>query len=257
MGRFLKFYYELEIAGTRHPRYISKIEYGLGTAQSLTTVYQTIKYTQTETVHIWLTSVRRQLEMNDPLGTELVTQYEYNSIHGVSVITTPLGHRTEIDSVLIDGKSKVMRVRVEDGGTDAVLHERQYGNGSDQFNGHAYARDSQDNRRDGYHYNLEGEYITTLKVQQWPDPPASTDTPPPTRTPTDIGSFIWSHDDKKNIITAYYRDESNSAGKWAYKIKYEGTNAAHNKQMGNATRWEQVERNSPYSAVRRKWESGL
>ena len=185
-----------------------------------------------------------------------MTQYEYNSTHGLLAITTPLGHRTEIDSALINGKSKVMRVRVEDGGTDAVLHERQYGNGSNQFDGHAYSRDSQTNkRRNGYHYNLEGEYITTLKVQQWSDPSSSSTSTPTTRTPTDIGSFIWSHDDKKNIETAYYRDDANSQGKWAYKIEYAGTHASHNEQMGNATKWEQVESNSPYSAVRRKWEA--
>ena len=197
--------------------------------------------------------------MTDPLRseleTELVTEYQYNSTHGLLAITTPLEHRTEIESALINGKSKVMRVRVEDGGTDAVLYERQYGNGSDQFNGHAYTRDSQDERRDGYHYNVSGEYITTLRVQEWPDLPSSTDTPPTTRTPTDIGSFIWNHDDKKNIITAYYRDDANSQGKWAYKISYEGSDAAHNKQMGNATKREQVESNSPYHAVTRKWEA--
>ena len=255
LGRFLKFYYGLQIAKVSHPRHISKIEYGLGTAQALTTVYQTIKYTQTKTVHIWLASVRRQLEMNDPLGTELVTEYEYNSTHGLLAITTPLDHRTEIDSASINGKSRVMRVRVEDGGTDAVLYERQYGNGSDQFNGLAYTRDSQDKRRGGYHYTASGGHITTLKVQRWPDPSSSSGSTPPTRTPTDIGKFSWGYDDKTNITRAYYRDEANSAGKWAYKIEYAGTNAAHNEQMGNATKWEQVESNSPYSAVRRKWEA--
>ena len=250
LGRFLKFYYDLEIGGTSHPRYISKIEYGLGTAQSLTTVYQTIKYTQTETVHIWLASVRRQLETHDPLGTELITQYEYDSTHGVSVITTPLGHRTEIEYALIGHRSRVMRVRVEDGGTDAVLHERQYGNGSDQFNGHAYNRDSQDERRNGYHYNLEGEYITTFTRKQWPDPPYSS-----TNTPTDISSSNWSYDDKRNITDAYYQDEVNSETKWHYKIYYVGSNAAHNEQMGNATNWHQIDNSSLCNAVTRKWEA--
>ena len=174
LGRFLKFYYDLEIAGTSYPRYISKIEYGLGTAQTLTTVYQTIKYTQTQTIFIWLSSVRRQLEANDPLGAELVTQYQYDSSHGVSVITTPLEHRTEIDYASIDSKSQVMRVRVEDGSTGTVLHERQYGNGSNLFNGRAYNRNSTDERRDGYHYTVSSAgRITALKVQQWPNPPYS------------------------------------------------------------------------------------
>ena len=35
LGRFLKFYYGLVIAKVSHPRYISKIEFGLGTAQVL------------------------------------------------------------------------------------------------------------------------------------------------------------------------------------------------------------------------------
>ena len=246
LGRFLKFYYDLEIGGTSHPRYISKIEYGLGTAQSLTTVYQTIKYTQTETVHIWLASVRRQLETNDPLGTELVTQYEYNSAHGVSVITTPLGHRTEIEYAFINGKSKVMRVRVEDGGTDAVLHERQYGNGSYLFDGHAYDRNSQnDKRRDGYHYTVSSAgQISALKPQQWPNPPYSS-----TNNSTDIGSFNWSYDDKTNVETASY--EADSETKWHYTIEYAGTNAVHNEQMGNATKREQLVNGT----VMRKWEA--
>ena len=253
LGRFLKFYYELEIAGTSHPRYISKIEYGLGTAQTLITVYQTIKYTQTQTIFIWLSSVRRQLETNnplgpetdDPLGTELITQYQYDSSHGVSVITTPLGHRTEIDYASIDSKSQVMRVRVEDGGTGTVLHERQYGNGSNLFNGHAYNRNSQDNRRDGYHYTVSSAgQISDLKVQQWPNPPYSS-----TNMPTDIGRFNWSYDDKRNVIGAFY--EANSETKWHYNIEYAGTNAAHNEQMGNATKWEQVVN----GVVMRKWEA--
>ena len=255
LGRFLKFYYELEIAGTSYPRYISKIEYGLGTAQALTTVYQTIKYTQTKTIFIWLTSVRRQLDATDPLWseleTELITQYQYDSTHGVSVITTPLGHRTEIDSTLIDHKSRVMRVRVEDGSTGTVLHERQYGNGSDLFDGHAYNRDSQtDKRRDGYHCNVSGGLITVLTRKQWPDPPFTS-----TNTPTDIGSFNWLYDDKRNITTADYRDEANGERKWQYIIYYEGSNAAHNKQMGNATKWEQVETTDSDTTVTRKWEA--
>ena len=233
------------IAKVSHPRYISKIEFGLGTAQALTTVYQTIKYTQTKTIFIWLASVRRQLEATDPLGSELITQYQYDSTHGVSAITTPLGHRTKIKSALINHKSRVMQVRVEDGSTGAVLHERQYGNGSDQFHGHAYNRDSQtDKRRAGYHYTVSGERISDLKRQQWPNPPYSS-----TNTPTDIGRFNWSYDNKRNVTTAYY--EANSERKWHYKIKYAGSNAAHNKQMGNATKWEQLEN----STVTRKWEA--
>ena len=176
---------------------------------------------------------------------ELITQYQYDSTHGVSVITTPLGHRTEIDSALINHKSRVMRVRVEDGGTDAVLHERQYGNGSDQFNGHAYDRNSQTNeRRDGYHYTVSGGQISHLKPQKWPAPPVSS-----TSTPTDIGSFNWSYDDKTNVTGASY--EANSETKWDYTIEYAGTNAVHNKQMGNATRWKQLVNGT----VTRKWEA--
>ena len=89
-----------------------------------------------------------------------------------------------------------------------------------------------------------------LKVKQWPNPPYSS-----TNTPDDIGRFNWSYDDKRNVIRAYYEDEANSEVKWAYKIYYAGTNAAHNKQMGNATKWEQVESNSPHMAVTRKWEA--
>ena len=247
LGRFLKFYYDLVIEEVSHPRYISKIEFGLGTAQALTTVYQTIKYTQTKTIFIWLASVRRQLETNDPLGSELVTEYQYHPTHGVSVITTPLGHRTEIDSASINHKSQVMRVRVEDGSTDTVLHERQYGDGVNQFNGRAYNRNSKTNeRRGGYHYTVSSKgQISALKVQQWPDPPVSS-----TSTPTDIGRFNWTYDDKRNIETAAYVDAANSK-KWHYNISYAGTNADHNEQMGNVTKWEQVENN----AVTRKWEA--
>ena len=84
-----------------------------------------------------------------------------------------------------------------------------------------------------------------LKLKQWPDPSSSSTSTSTTRTPTDIGRFNWTYDPSRNVSTAFYRDAANSEVKWAYKIYYAGTNAAHNKQMGNATKWEQVESNDP------------
>ena len=89
-----------------------------------------------------------------------------------------------------------------------------------------------------------------LKVKQWPNPPYSS-----TNTPTDIGRFNWTYDPSRNVSTAFYRDGANSEVKWAYKIEYVGSNFIHNRQMGNVTKWEQVENNSPHTAVTRKWEA--
>ena len=96
LGRILKFHYELRLNNRDYPRFITKVEFGLGTKTALTTVYNTIKYSYTRysyresRVPLWqgmssyitrfyvcLTSAADQLGTGDPRGAELKTQYEY------------------------------------------------------------------------------------------------------------------------------------------------------------------------------------
>lgn len=84
LGRLLKFYYGVRIDNVDSPRYISKVEFGLGTSTALTTVHQTVKYSYSRYRRsvgsdlTFLTSVTHLLGTGDPRGTEVMTQYEYN-----------------------------------------------------------------------------------------------------------------------------------------------------------------------------------
>ena len=258
LGRILKFYYGVQIDDVDYPRLISKIEFGLGTPQALTTVYRTVTYdysrdprgrTPNPKGHYnRLTSVARQLGSGDPRGTALATQYEYNRSSSynwrnfgyLTAVVSPLGYRTEFD---ISGR-KVFRVRIEDAlnsdGTDGdVLYVRDYSwYGSTR--GYAYNKDPEgtsNSRRHYYRYDVYSGHITSLRhgfglpgwgahyLSNWRYF---------NRTLTGVTHYDYGD-------TILHRGSYYLRRKFVYSIRYKGSNAAHNLQMGNPTKWVQYE----------------
>ena len=262
-GRILKFYYGL---GTddrffHRFRFITKIEFGLGTPQALTTVYQTVTYgylryikrrtgpTYGTNYSDWLASVTHQLGSGDPRGTALTTQYEYNQDWGnlgdFSAVVSPLGYRTEFN---FNNDRKMSRVRVRDippdDSTDGtVLYERRYW--SQRGFGYAYNTDpgTGGSRRHYYTYYASSGLVTGLYGKHYDR-----------NTWTNLYGSGWRYS-HRNVYNAFRYDAVNRRNpKWYYRILYEGSNAAHNRRMGNPTKWEQIEHPYPHK-VFRKWEA--
>ncbi len=276
LGRILKFYYGVQIDDVDYPRLISKIEFGLGTPQALTTVYQTVTYGYSRDprgrtpnpkgYYNRLTSVARQLGSGDPRDTELSTQYEYNRSSSynwrnfgyLTAVVSPLGYRTEFD---ISGR-KVFRVRIEDAlnsdETDGdVLYVRDYSwYGSTR--GYAYNKDPEgtsNSRRHYYRYDVYSGHITSLHhgfgLPGW--------------GAHYLSNWRYFNRTLTGVIHYDYGDTILHRGsyylrrKFEYSIRYKGSNAAHNLQMGNPTKWEQYEPSytnrisSPVTL--RKWEA--
>ena len=275
LGRILKFYYELEADDVSNsPRYqlhhnrhlyqyfITKIEFGLGTPEALSTVYQSISYsysfpTSSYDYAVDLTEVRRQLDVDDPRGSELVTQYEYSG--ALSAIVSPAGHRTEFD--YYGSGIEVSMVRAKDGSTGAVLHLREYYNTNfSSINDRVYDIHQEigyTKKRNSYSYSVSSGQINSISRLSWQEPPEVGQPPRSYYRPTNIDKFNWGYDSKKNVISTDYYDyssSSNNSHKWRYKIYYVGSNQDHNVQMGNPTKWEQISTTSPYETVR-KWEA--
>ena len=272
-GRILKFYYGVRINNRDYPRYISKIEFGLGTPAALTTVYSTVKYSYSRyrkgsplsyhRYYYCLTSATHQLGSGDPRGTELKTQYEYppsnsgvwhrsvyyNNTGYLSAIVSPLGYRTEFD---VFGE-KVRRVLVRDVPPDdstegAVLSVRKYKKDTSNtshlagvvaVNTDTNPIGTQGQRRQYIYRSAHGHVRSRQQ-----------------RLGSPLYSYTsWSYS-SRNVTSAHHRHAI--SGRWTekfrYKIYYEGSNAAHNRQMGNATKWEQIDPTST-STVLRTWEA--
>ena len=269
-GRILKFYYGLTIDDVVYPRYITKIEFGLGTPQALTTVYQTVNYSYSRFAndkysnspyYNFLTSVAHQLGSGDPRGSEVKTQYEYASYQlfqsrnyytfgYLSAVVSPLGYRTEFDNNTV----YVFRVRIRDlppdANTDgAVLYWRRYRNYRYRSNGTTYGsaayHGSGNRQRRYYNYSISSQgQVMLLRLYG--------------RVYGGLygGNMAWGYSNRNLASASHYeRRNYRNQYKWRYKLYYEGANATHNGQMGNATKWEQVETTSPYTAVTRKWEA--
>ena len=275
-GRILKFhYYDVRVDGHRFPysRYISKIEFGLGTPQALTSVYQTVTYTYAgDGVYRRLSSVTHHLGSGDPRGATLATQYEYiyHPIHdsyvALTAIASPLGYRTEFDYYPTESSHyRITKVRVEDappnantGGT--VLYERDYttppGSISGNYSGgftDAYTKESGGTPSTSRHYYRY--YFGTGGVLSlyYGNPQVSLHP-----TGSSFRSAYWWSYSGRNVTSADFFNKADSKYKWRYKIYYKGT---HNSKMGNVTKWEQIELarpkrgGSPRVVVLRKWEA--
>lgn len=271
LGRILKFHYGLTIDDVDYPRYITKIEFGVGTPQALTSVYQTVKYgynfqrvylserrgnylytTSRFSPHVLLTSVASQLGSDDPRGTEVKTQYEYNytiqrsgAVY-LSAIVAPLGGRIEFE---VDDKThQVDRVRVEepvniDGTEGAMLDGRYYwrtNNYEGKFRSHNArsfnASKSHRTTRRSYAYEVYTGQLTKLKYNSSP-----------------TVYWAWSYGTDRTLRRALHYDYANDGNRWVFNIYYQGADATHNSRMGNPTTCKQIERNS--AVVVREWEA--
>ena len=287
VGRILKFYYELR--GSDFPplsssnpfnyeRWITKIEFGVGTPQALTTVYQTVRYTYTnvgvnrssgQRLRYRLKKVHRDLGTGDPRGTEIVTQYEYDSTiaHTISSLTliSPTGLQTEVDHQGADQSTTTKA------GTPLALirNSRRYDQSRYQYGWSgrftdAYDTDNlpdsdlnstRDNRRNSVTYAINNGRVAYLRTHRMADAPRTR----LTREGEITAYFYWYYDRHGNITATKHYDytlpSNTNRRKWYYKIYYEGTNADHNAHYGNPTKWEQVTTTSPYQTVLRKWEA--
>ena len=271
-GRILKFYYELRIDDVDYPRYITKIEFGLGTPQALTTVYQTVNYTHSRfswrtyypppspkfTNHIRFTSATHQLGSGDPRGASLTTQYEYLSRRPLSAVVSPLGYRTEFRfSTTYHSSWDYVRVRdlPPDDSTDGdVVYQRGYSHVRTRpgnyykYRTYAVTMDPDNIRSQKHAYSYRSSFGRVYRMN-------------PIYALSQYPSLDWSHSGRNVTMAAYY-DSANDKTYWRYKLHYAGSDRTHNRQMGNVTKWEQIEPTFPYSAfspnanvVVRTWEA--
>ena len=269
LGRILKFYYDVQVDNHTFYRNISKIEFGLGTPTALTTVYRTVKYGYSR--YRWyhsnswrtltlFTSVTHPLGSGDPRGSELKTQYEYMDRYNyryLSTIISPLGYRTKVNYAYNYALEhvQVLSVRVEDvpaaGSTrgDTVYNRYYFTNSKYDLRRHA-KRSGSNPHYSGY---LANSSAVTAKYhgvgrQGWVYANGVS-------TPRAAYSASrWGYRNKNLTSASYYATVSRygvSNLQWLYRIEYKGSNAAHNRQMGNPTKWEQ----QVGSDIKRKWEA--
>ena len=275
LGRILKFYYGLRASNRDYPRYITKVEFGLGTKTALTTVYNTIKYTYTYNSYrngyywtfpatyykvVLLTAAAQQLGTGDPRGSELKTKYEYdktpkkNNAVYLAAIVHPEGARTEFD--VGSEYHRIEKVRVEEapnsGETDGkLLYDRRYGRRDSKNYAYTRGGNTARDRRRRFNYVVRGGTVATryeaLNFTSWG---------------YYNGNLIYNrhHDyyyksQNGRPLPWHLSDNWRWYWKYQYKIYYKGANAKHNRQMGNPTKWEQRKTtHSPVStAVARTW----
>ena len=269
-GRILKFYYGVRIDDRDYPRLISKIEFGLGTPQALTTVYQTVNYSHSRPIsRVLLTSSTQQLGSGDPRGASLTTQYEYGYRSWIVAVVSPLGYRTEFKLPLHYssgwGHVRVRDVPPDDSTDGDVLYDRRYyyvrKRASNYYRYRMYAAtmDPDDTGSRKHAYNYYSSFGRVYRMNQ-------------IYAGTPYSSWSWSYS-SRNVSRARYHDARNDDNvsysyttddianyktHWRYKLDYKGTNAVHNVRMGNPTKWEQIELISNnyfrYTALR-KWEA--
>ncbi len=263
LGRILKFYYDVRIDNTNLTRHISKIEFGLGTPTALTTVYRTVKYSHgcygryARPVRTCLKSVTHPLGTGDPRGSELKTQYEYetyykNNYRYLSAIVSPLGSRTTISYLYNYGLKhlQVSTVYVRNlpkaGSIHGDIVYRRYYFITSRHNNRRHAIESGSDRHyAGYtvtssaviakHHGLGSRRWIYVKGVKMP------------RASYADSRWVYSN---RNLIRSQHGGASSSLD-FLYKIYYAGTNATHNSQMGNATNWEQIDTTN--GSVFRKW----
>ena len=270
LGRILKFHYDIQIDGVSRPRIISKIEYGLGTSQALTTVYQTVNYSYSyyrEGIYSWdtkyytcLTSVAHQLETGDPRGTALTTSYDYDTYRNdphqilfskgyLAAVVSPLGYRTEVGSHN-NGEVSTVRVRdvPPDDNTDGdVLYTRKYINRTSGTSAYTVGNpDTGSSRKHYYDYTVTSGHVVLFGYV----------------TKQNEGYYSHSHWTywSRKVHRASHNRSAYDDYDFDYKISYAGSNADHNYQMGNPTKWEQYEtinvgRSTQTSTLLRKWEA--
>ena len=265
LGRILKFYYGVTVNKTAYPRHISKIEFGLGTETALTTVYRTVKYTYSlfsqypTPLRSCLMSVTHTLGSDDPRGSELKTKYTYNSnyrtkYYYLSVIESPVGYKTTfghvynwaLRQVQVNGVG-VQGLPPEGSTSGSAVYNRGYFTNS-KYNSRRHAKNGYKGSMNYAGYSVSSSGVTAkyngvgwkgwVYVNGVSTPRSS------------VTTSRWYYSNKNLTYVSHY-DSHSSSQSFRYKIYYAGTNAVHNRRMGNATKWEQ--RGS--SGVLRTWEA--
>ena len=245
LGRILKLYYDLRINDVAYPRYVNKVEFGLGTAQALTTTYQTIKYTYSPTgTYKRLISAAETLGTGDPRGSEIKVQYEYN------------------------GSSSHLNAVVSRRGVSHRIYGWRRGGNRCAFQRHRSGREHPGARccttattaarprttRPQPTARQANGMNTAIPPAAGALPKSNTSTKSPERRPSPRSKTI-------GATAAGTCTEPTTAMSPAIRTNgttncpTPGTDAAHNRTMGNVTKWEQINPASPFSAVLRKWEA--
>jgi len=268
VGRVLKFHYGLTVTfknrqiHSPRPRQITKIEFGRGTAQTLTAVYQTISYGYSSSPkrQSSFTAVKYKLGEGDPRGSEVVTQYEYQlrpsssvGIGYLKAIVFPNGGERDFASERVAGSAAVIHrdVPATVGSPGELLHKRTYYRLSGSFGGYTY--------RNGIMtwdlYLGPGDYIS--REQLWSSSSARRSYIYAfSRTASKMGYLngylYWALDSYRNITNSY-QGRGTATEKWSYRIEYKNTDSnSNNRQVGNATKWKQVDP-ARSSTVYREW----
>ena len=272
VGRVLKFHYGLSITyggqPVLNPRHITKIEFGRGTAQTLTTVYQTISYGYPSSPkrQSSFTAVKYKLGTGDPRGSEVVTKYEYKLNTSSSyaralgkgrlqAIVFPNGGRREFAATSHVPVTVTHRdVPTTAGSPGELLHERPYYTGhSGSFGGYTYyngiiAWDLY--RKPGAPYLLSyDELWSSSLVRRSYIYEFSTTA---SKMGYLNGYLYWGLDSYRNITNSS-QNRGVATEKWYYTIAYKNTDSnSNNLQVGNATKWKQVDP-AQTSKVYREW----
>ena len=275
VGRVLKFHYGLTITYTsnrpvHNPRHITKIEFGRGTAQTLTTVYQTISYSYPSPPKRQnsFTAVKYKLGTGDPRGSEVVTQYEhplstsssYAASLGKSALTAivfPNGGRREFTRGTHTRVAVTHRdVPATVGSPGELLHDRRYYTLSGNINYSSLGGYTYYNPIIAWDLYLgPGNYISY--DQLWSSPSAQHSYIYAfSRTASKMGYLngylYWALDSYRNVTNSY-QGRGTATEKWKYLLEYENTTSnPNNRQVGNATKWKQVDP-ARTSTVYREW----
>lgn len=264
VGRVLKFHYGLRITYNRktipNPRQITKIEFGKGTAQSLTAVYQTINYDYRSPAKINdpFIKIRYQLGVGDKRGREISVGYEYltggsrysreRGLGHLKAIVYPNGARTEFGSSTWIQRVVTHRDAPKKGeSVGKILQTRQYrklhsfgtinGQQFSYYNGRIVAHDRHlvNNRwvqRRGSTYDFTQSSPKMISLG---------------------GNYYWQFNPYSRNMNRVYQNQGGVGEKWDYLIEYRKTASNPNNHLvGNATRWKQVNPQNR-STVYREW----
>lgn len=255
VGRVLKFHYGLRIIhfGTTipNPRHITKIEFGKGTAQKLTTVYQTIHYDYPSTPKRQnpFTKIRYQLGSGDPRGSEVgigyeyeIGEYDYDKNVGrgpLAAIVFANGSRQEFTRNQHVPITVIQRDAPQTSdSTGAILHKRIYA------------------KKTTY---IDWRYIKNLRVLKLRVSDGSGGRRTRTYDLSPIGPNV-TYDNgpvycravdayRNTVISSQKRGDATE--EWDYRIEYKNsTQNPNNLIQGNPTKWKQVD---PAKTVLREW----
>ena len=267
VGRVLKFHYGLTITDVTNPRQITKIEFGLGTARKLTTVYQTIvfDYPKTPRREHPFTAVRYKLGTGDPRGSEVVRRYDhdYHWTGRLRALYSPLGSKTDLTNNRVTQRD----VPATQGSEGALLHTRRYIRQSlslgRKTNKTIVFDDFKNGDRRVFLYDL-----SSAAVPKWLFVPSNPY--PLLRNPHTSysyfntffsfpgyalrggGYFRWHLDTNRNVVVSA-QDAGSAGDKWDYRIEYKNsTQNPNNQKRGNPTKWKQVDP-AKRTKVLREW----